>query len=141
MIRKLWDFGNMLLDTYVGLRFFIAGGFAGVTDLVFLYILHNLIGIYYLLSAVLAFLGAFGVSFFLHKFWTFKSHGQETHRQAVMYFGASLFGLCLNTLLMYIFVDHAHVNVIISQIIAGLLVALVSFFISRNLVFKYKKLR
>ncbi len=128
----------MILEKYVGLRFFIAGGFAGVADLIFLYILHNVFGAYYLLSAIVAFLLAFGISFLLHKFWTFKSHTEKAHRQVGMYLLASLFGLLLNTFFMYVFVSRFSLNVIISQVISGLLVACVSFFVSRNLVFKYK---
>lgn len=117
-------------------RFIIAGGTSAFVDLTLLFILHEVFGIYYLFSAVLAFLGAFGVSFTLHKYWTFKSHQEETHRQAVLYFGTQMFGLFLNTLLMYIFVDMIHISVMISQIFAGALVAFCSFFIARNFVFK-----
>ncbi len=128
-----------MLRRHVVLRYLISGGSAGVTDLAVLYILHNIFGIYYLLSAVIAFIIAFVVSFTLHKFWTFKSHEQETHKQVILYFGTSLLGLALNTLLMYIFVDHLHIGVLISQIIVGFIVAGCTFFISRNIVFKYNK--
>ncbi|MFZ2621026.1 MAG: GtrA family protein [Minisyncoccia bacterium] len=139
MIRKTIDWGVGILDNNVGLRFFLSGGTAGVADLIALYFLHNIFGFYYLLSAIVAFILAFGVSFTLHKFWTFKSHEEETHRQIVSYFMTSLFGLFLNTTLMYVFVDYFHINVLLSQVIVGLLVACVSFFISRNIVFKYKQ--
>lgn len=124
---------------HVVIRFIIAGGTSAVVLLTLLYVFNTTLGIYYLLSSVLAFLGAFGVSFTLHKFWTFKSHEEETHKQAVMYLGTSLFGLFLNTLLMYIFVDFFHIQVLLSQFFVGALVACFSFFISRNIVFKYKK--
>ncbi len=127
------------LTQHVVIRYLLSGGTAGVTDLIALYLLNGILGIYYLLSAILAFIMAFFVSFTLHKFWTFKSHEESTHKQVILYFSASLFGLSLNTLLMYIFVDYFHIEVILSQIIVGLLVACFSFFISRNLVFKYKK--
>jgi putative flippase GtrA len=141
MLRELFykylELGLELTTKYVGLRYFISGGTAGVTDIALLYIFHNILGIYYLASAVMAFIGAFFISFLLHKYWTFKSHGEETHRQMAMYLMSSLFGLLLNTILMYIFVDYVHVNVILSQVIVGLMVACISFFISRNFVFKY----
>ena len=124
---------------HVAIRFIIAGGTSAMVDLILLYLLNTTLGIYYLLSAVLAFLGAFGVSFTLHKYWTFKSHAEETHKQAIMYLGTSLFALFLNTLLMYIFVDFFHIEVLISQFFVGIMVAFSSFFISRNFVFKYKK--
>ena len=137
MIKKIIDWGFEILYRHVALRYLLAGGSAGVTDLLVLYILHNILGVYYLTAAVIAFIIAFIQSFTLHKFWTFRSHEEETHKQVVMYLGTSLFGLGLNTLLMYIFVDHFHVMVILSQIIVGFLVAGCTFFISRNVVFKY----
>ncbi len=139
MIKKLIDWGFELLYKHVALRYLMSGGTAGVTDLAVLYLFHNIFSVYYLLSAIIAFILAFCVSFTLHKFWTFKSHEQETHKQIVMYLGTSLLGLTLNTLLMYLFVDYLHVRVILSQIIVGLFVACCTFFVSRNIVFKYNK--
>ncbi len=136
----MYKYIELFLDLtarYVGLRYFISGGTAGVTDIALLYIIHEILGVYYLTSAAFAFIVAFFVSFLLHKYWTFKSHDEQMHRQMSMYLLASLFGLLLNTVLMYIFVDYIHINVILSQIVVGLMVACVSFFVSRNLVFKY----
>ena len=123
---------------HVAIRFIISGGTSATVDLILLYLLNTTLGIHYLLSAILAFLGAFGVSFTLHKYWTFKSHQEQTHKQAIMYFGTSLFALFLNTLLMYIFVDFFHITVLVSQFFVGIMVAFSSFFISRNFVFKYR---
>lgn len=124
---------------HVVVRFIISGGIGASTDICILYVLNSIFGIYYLLSAILAFLVAFCVSFVLHKFWTYASHEESTHRQVVLYFGSSFFGLCLNTLLMYIFVDHFHIYVILSQVFVGIIVAFFSFFLTRRFVFKYKK--
>lgn len=141
MFSKIIKFIFDLLDKHAGLRYFIAGGTAGVTDLILLYAFHHVFGIHYLLSAIIAFIIAFFMSFTFHKFWTFRSHDEKTHKQMIMYLFSSLFGLFLNTLLMYVFVDFFGVGVILSQIIVGLLVAVCSFFISRNIVFKFDKLK
>lgn len=130
--------GFEILSRHVVLRYLVSGGMAGVTDLAALYFLNTILGLYYLLAAILAFLTAFAVSFTMHKFWTFESHEEETHKQVILYLGTSLFGLSLNTLLMYLFVDFIHLKVLLSQIIVGFLVASVTFFISRSIVFKYK---
>ncbi len=139
MIKKTIKFGIDLTAKYVLIRYIVSGGTSALTDLVLLYIFHHYFGIYYLTAAILAFIIAFFVSFTLHKFWTFKSHEQETHKQVAIYLGVSLFGLGLNTLFMYISVDYFLIPVIVSQIIAGVLVAFCTFFISRNFVFKYKE--
>ncbi len=123
---------------HVAIRYIIAGGTSTAIDLTLLYLMNTILGWYYLLSATLAFISAFGVSFTLHKFWTFKSHEEKTHKQAITYMGTSLFALFLNTFLMYIFVDFIHLKTIPAQFIVGIIVAFSSFFISRNFVFKYK---
>ena len=139
MIEGYIKRGMEFLERHLVLRYLIVGGSAGVSDLIVLYILHNLFGLHYLFSAVLAFVVAFLISFTFHKFWTFKSHDEKTHRQLVLYFGNAMFSLVMNTILMYLFVDHLHIQVILSQIIVGLIVACFTFFISRNFVFKYKR--
>ena len=135
------------LTKHVVIRYVLSGGVAGMTTIFLLYLFNAIFGIYYLTSSVLAYIGGFGVSFTLQKFWTFKSHQENTSKQLAMYFGTSLLGLVLNTFFMYLFVEHIFVNillysmhlkVLISQIITGLLVACFTFFISRNIVFKYK---
>jgi len=126
------------MTEHVAVRFFISGSTSAFVDLTLLFLLNSVLEIHYLTSAILAFIGAFGVSFTLHKYWTFKSHDESAHKQAMVYLGTSLLALGLNTLLMYVFVDYFYIQVILSQIIVGLLVACVSFFISRNFVFKYR---
>ncbi len=124
-----------ILSKYTALRFVISGGTAGFVDLVFLYIFNSFFNINYLLSAIVAFIIAFFVSFTLHKFWTFRSYGGRSSKQVIMYLGTSLFGLIFNTVLMYVFVGILNIQVILSQIFAGSIVAFSSFFISRNFVF------
>lgn len=125
------------LSQHILVRYVISGGTAAVVDLSVLYLLNSVFNIHYLLAAILAFIVAFSVSFTLQKFWTFKSHSTENiHSQVMIYMGVSLFGLTLNTLLMYLFVDFFHITVILSQIFAGLLVACCTFPLSRYIVFK-----
>ncbi|MFZ2523378.1 MAG: GtrA family protein [Minisyncoccia bacterium] len=120
-------------------RFILAGGTSAFVDLTLLFILYEVFAVYYLFSAIIAFIGAFGFSFTLHKYWTFKSHEEETQKQVIMYLGTQLFGLFLNTLLMYAFVDIFGLAVMLSQLFVGGIVAFVSFFIARNFVFKQKE--
>lgn len=124
---------------HVVIRFIISGGTSAFVDLLALYVLNSVLLLHYIPSAILAFIIAFGVSFTLHKFWTFKSHGERAHKQVVMYLGTSLFSLALNTLLMYIFVSKFHFIVLVAQFIVGIIVAFVSYFLSHNFVFKYKE--
>jgi putative flippase GtrA len=89
---------------------------------------------------MISFAVSFFVSLILQKFWTFRdSSTHAMHLQAGKYLASSLFGLGINTLLLYILVDHFHLFVYIGQFIAGGLTASITFFISRDIVFQGEK--
>lgn len=117
-------------------KYIISGGTAAVVDLFFLYIFVEKCALWYVFSAILAFLIAFSVSFSLQKFWTFKDTSTDkVHKQASVYFIVSVVNLGLNTLLMYIFVDIAKLHYLPSQILAGGLLAISSFFVYSRFIF------
>ncbi|MEK7208366.1 MAG: GtrA family protein [Patescibacteria group bacterium] len=117
-------------------RYLAAGGSAAAVDLGLLYALTEWFGLHYLLSAVVAFVVAFCVSFFLQKFWTFEDHSVErVHAQIVLYFVVAAANLGLNTLLMFLLVEKLGFWYFAAQLIAGALIACESFFISRHIVF------
>ena len=117
-------------------RYLVSGGSAAAVDLGLLYALTEWLGLHYLFSAALAFIVAFFVSFFLQKFWTFQDHSVERVRsQVALYFVIAVANLGLNTLLMYLFVEHLHLWYLTAQVIVGALLACGSFFISKHIVF------
>lgn len=125
---------------YTIVRYVISGSSSAMVNLFVLYLFNSVIGLFYLTASIIAFCVAFFVSLILHKFWTFKDHSLEgAHKQGAMYLLNSLFGLSLNTMLMYIFVSLIHIYVLLAQILAGIIVACFTFFISKHIVFKNGK--
>lgn len=121
-------------------RYLISGGTSAGINLGLLSLLYYVFHIYYIYAAIVASVIAFFVSLFLHKFWTFQDFSKtDLHIQIGKYMANSLFGLVLNTFFLYVLVDYLHFYVYVGQIIAGGLVATITFFISRNLVFNGKK--
>jgi len=121
-------------------RYLISGGTSAGINLGLLSLLYYVYGMYYLYAAIISSIIAFFVSLTLHKFWTFEDFSrQDMHIQIGKYMATSLLGLGLNTLFLYVLVDHLHFFVYLAQIIAGGSVACITFFISRGLVFKGKK--
>ena len=117
-------------------RYIISGGTAAAVDLTLLYVLTTIIGIWYLFSAIIAFLFAIGVSFSLQKFWTFTDHSTDRlSSQAAVYFIVASINLGLNTLLMYLLVDSVHLPYLLAQIIVAGLLACESFFIYQRYIF------
>ncbi len=117
-------------------RYVISGGTAAGVDLAFIYLFTDIFHIYYLYSSVMAFVIAFVISFTLQKFWTFQDGSVERwEKQATIYFFVAVGNLALNTFYMYILVDYFGLWYLLSQVIAGLTVALSSFFIYRKFIF------
>lgn len=125
-----------ILTKHLIVRYIISGGTAASVTLLtfslFFYIFH----IHYLIGNIFSFSIGFFVSLGLQKFWTFQDHSTDNiHIQGLMYLFSSLFGLCINTLVLYICVHFFGVLPIIGVIIAGIATALTTFPISRKYIF------
>ena len=119
-----------------------AGGTAEIVKLGVLYLLTEFVHLYYLASAVYAFLVAVTVSFVLQKYWTFGDRGHEqAHMQAGIYLALHVTNLALNTALLYAFVTYLHFWYLFSQVVISLLLAIVVFFINRHFIFRGSALR
>lgn len=117
-------------------RYIISGGTSASVNLasfsLFLYVFH----IHYLVSGVISFLIAFGISLVLQKFWTFQDHSTENiHLQGLRYLANSLFGLLINTSVLYISVHSFGLWEFTGVIVAGITTALCTFPISQKYVF------
>ena len=130
-----------LLQTYGQfVRFVLAGAFAFTINLVALYFFTDIIGIYYLVSTVLAFLISFSVSFTLQKFWTFQDSSRDRlHIQLPLYLGMQLTNVPLNVALMYTFVEYLHIWYLFSQAVISLGLAAVIFFLNKKYIFKKRE--
>jgi putative flippase GtrA len=118
------------------IKYVISGGTAASVDLILLYILTDIFGIWYLLSACLAFVVAFFVSFYMQKFWTFRDNNRERiYQQMSLYLMVGVFNLGINAGGMYILVDKFHIMYILAQIIMGGIIAISSFLIYKFIIF------
>jgi len=125
------------LTKHLVVRYVIAGGTSAFINLAVLSYLYYIVGIHYLIAGIISFVISFMISLVLQKLWTFKDSSRDgIGLQIGKYLATSLFGLGLNTLLLYILVDHFHFFVYIGQIIAGGSTACVTFFLSRKYVFR-----
>jgi len=118
-------------------KYGISGGIAFSTDLALLYFFTGTLNVWYLFSAVLAFIIAFFVSFFLQKFWTFRDVSKQgIYKQMAQYFVIGLINLWINTMGMFLLVDLFSVMYILAQIIMSASIAIGSFIIYKFVIFK-----
>ncbi len=128
-----------LIQKYkVYIKYLISGGTAASVDLILLFLFTHFLGFHYLISAILAFMIAFFVSFYLQKFWTFRDNRKEIiYGQMAVYLTVALVNLGLNTGLMYLFVEYLRVWYLLAQVMAGAMIAVESFLIYRFFIFNH----
>ena len=120
----------------VYIKYVISGGTAAGIDLIILYILTDIFNIWYLLSACLAFVVAYFVSFYLQKFWTFRDNSRERIvKQMSLYLIVGVSNLGINAGGMYILVDKLGIMYILAQVIMGGIIAIGSFLIYKFVIF------
>lgn len=118
-------------------RFVVAGGTAATTQLVLLYAFTEYLGIWYLVSNVLAFCFSFLVSFTLQKLWTFGDVSRKNmHGQAGSYLTLQLFSLATNSLLLSLLVERAGWAYLPAEFFVLIIIAFGTFFVSQRFIFK-----
>ncbi len=118
-------------------RFVIAGSLGTLANIIILYVFSSVFGLWYIAAGVLSFVLSSGMSFVLQKTWTFKDRSVErVHAKAIKYFAVAAVNLCINTLLLYVFVDYCHIYYLVSQIIASGLIAFESYCVYRAFIFE-----
>lgn len=118
------------------IKYLIAGGTSALVDLSLLYILTDILGIWYLISACLAFATAFFVSFFLQKFWTFRDGDKEVmYKQMGAYSGVAMANFLINIALMYALVDGFKIWYMLAQFMASGLIAIESYLVYNFFIF------
>jgi len=119
------------------IRYLVSGGTATAANLIFLYVLTDGLGLWYLFSAILAFIGSFLISFFLQKLWTFQDKDKEqTKRQLILSLLLALLNLAGNTFLMYLLVDFLGIWYMLAQAIVSALIAFWNYNVFRIFIFK-----
>lgn len=122
------------------LRYLVSGVTTVLVNVAVLFTLTEYGHIWYLISAIVAFVVSYCVNFSLHKFWTFESPDisriqHELPRHLIL----AMANLFINTALLFVLVEYGHVWYVGAQIIAAIVIALESFFLLSHFVFTSKK--
>ncbi len=113
-------------------RFLSTGGLGVIAYYLILYILTDLIGMKYILSAIIASLVNFSLNFVLQKFWTFKSKGtKDIYRQLGKYAIMTTAFFIINLVLLYILVEYVHLWYLLAQFFITVLLTATSYLVSK----------
>ena len=109
-------------------KFVIVGIINTLINLLILYILTEFFGVYYMLSAVIAFLFAVTNSFLLNKTWTFEEYIKyKIKYKYIQFIIISIIALVINLILLYILVEYFDIWYMAAQIVGVLSNLLVNF--------------
>ncbi len=115
-------------------RYVISGGTAAFINIGTLFVLTHFFGVWYLTSSIIAFLIALQVSFALQRLWTFEVRSTEgLMRHSTLYFIVAVINTLINTGIVFVLVEYVSMWYVAAQIIAGLAIAMTSFFIYRRI--------
>jgi glycosyltransferase involved in cell wall biosynthesis/putative flippase GtrA len=121
------------------IKFAISGGTAFSVDLLLLFLLTDILKIWYIYSASLAFMAAFFISFYLQKFWTFRDASKKVYKQMLVFFFTGAANVMINAGGMYLIVDKLGIKYLFAQTIMTALLSICSFLIYRFVVFRKNK--
>ena len=100
-------------------KFAFVGLIGTIINLAVLYVFTEFLGIYYLFSAVVAFILAGSNNFILNKIWTFKERIKDKIlSKYIKFFFISIVALSVNLFFLYIFTEFLGIYYMISQILA-----------------------
>ncbi|HEY4501291.1 MAG TPA: GtrA family protein [Candidatus Paceibacterota bacterium] len=110
-------------------RFLIVGGLSVITYYSLLWGLTEFAGVWYIVSAVVAFVGYYFVNFLSQKYWTFKNNDRDAlNRQLIQYTLMAIANWIINTSLLYILVEYLHLYYLVAQVILTVLVSVIAYF-------------
>jgi putative flippase GtrA len=122
------------------IKFFITGIICASLDLSLIFILTDIVGVWYLFSVIFVYIVSFFTSFYLQKYWTFKDGRKRIfYEQLFTYFSVGLINLLLNASGVYILVERFGFYYLFAQIIMMGLLSIESFLVYRFIIFKKKR--
>lgn len=119
------------------LRYIAWWGSAAVLDIIILFLVTDMFGVYYMYSQIIAFLFSSTYAYYFQKFLTFRDYSQWHLKQWMKFFTFAIIWLWLNLLCMYIFVDFVGMYYILAAVLAKIIVFVRNF--SMNKYFNFRK--
>ena len=134
MLKKLADIVRNDLFLYL-----IVGGLATIVEWAGFWFFFDMCGIQYLLATALAFVFSTFANWLFGRLLVFRENaGHSVLREIASIYLASLFGLILNLIIMYVMVDLLAIREMIAKITATILVFSYNYLIRKKLIYKKK---
>lgn len=116
------------------LRYFFVGGTAAVVDLLVFTVLVKNFNVHYILAAFVAYMVGLAWNHVLCVIWVFESKHHRT-KEILMVFGIAVGGLLLTWLILWLLIDLAGIDAVISKMVSQILVLFWNFTMRKFYVF------
>jgi putative flippase GtrA len=118
-------------------RYTLVGGLAFIVDFGLLFVFTDIFGIYYLISAALAFLSGLTTNYILSIVWVFNKRRLRNRSVEFGIFGLiGIVGLGFNELFIWFFTEQVHLHYLMSKIIATGFVYIWNFSVRKFMLFR-----
>jgi putative flippase GtrA len=131
--RPSWQARAPVLVQFV--KFGIVGMSNTVLTLVVYTVLLKVFGVWYLAASAIGFAVGATNGFLLNRRWTFRDHVGDA-LTPVRWGIVQSCGLGVNVALLYVFVHDAHVDKLLAQVFATIVVTVTTFFVNRAWTFR-----
>ncbi len=118
-------------------RYLFVGGAAFIVDFLSLFILTDFFGIYYLISAAIAFILGLIANYFLSISWVFNKRKLKNRQFEFGVFAViGIVGLGFNEAFIWFFTQDLQIYYLVSKIFAAVIILFWNFFARKYMLFK-----
>jgi len=118
------------------LKYCLVGAAATVVDYSLLYSLTEFVGVWYLWSATVAFIGGATTNYLLNRLWTFENTDQRIARQVATFLIIAGVGILLNNAILALGVEVFGWWYMLAKVISTAITLIWNFFGHRYITFK-----
>lgn len=137
-LLSLWRDPKLFIQTLLTwrfIRFSISGGIATLVDVLLLYVLTDLVGFWYLFSALPSYVIGTFVHYTVSRRWVFVSNGSHIH-QGSMFFAVQSLGMVINMTVLFVLVEYFGVWYIFAKLLTVVVAVTLNFNLNKYLTFR-----
>lgn len=117
------------------LLYLTLGGILTLIEWASFYALTFMLGIHYLISSVAVFVAISALGIVVYKKAIFGDSHLSVRREIISIYAINIFGIALNSLILWLCVEFIALNAMVGKIIASFLVAFYGFFARKRFVY------
>ncbi len=122
---------------HTALRYIISGSVAAGVGLLSIFVLVDVLHLWYIIATTISFVFTLIASFTLQRFWTFNDAARNAlTAQFGGYLAVSFINIFVNAGLMYLFVDILALHYLLAQMLVMLIISVYGFFIYKYWIFR-----